>query len=768
MNANARRSTQACWIFLLVCSAVIVVYQVAPSDLWRAVIYLGIGLVSAVAIVVGVRVNRPPLRSAWYLMAVGVFLSSVGDSILIWISQVQDQDVFPSVADAFYLAAYPFLAAGLVQLLVARRPLNDLAGFIDSAIVTTGLMLVWVLLAGPSVASAHESWLAVVVAAAYPIADIVLLGILIGLITVPGTRKTSLALLVLALTLLIVADLGATELGLHNTAHTIFDALWLGAYALWGAAALHPTMRTLSERAIESRVALSDRLTVALAVATFVAFVGLTVKYLLGIPVDDWLIGVMALVLMGLAIARMKISLNQIAATNQILTKTQASLEYQATHDALTGLPNRAHAVQLIRAALSGAAVSDSRVALLFLDLDGFKRINDTLGHGAGDDVLRAVAGRLRDSVRADDISCRLGGDEFVVLLAPLTDESDAVAVATRLVPILSAPVTVADQQNVAVGVSIGVALSHDRDTTTDQLLNEADRALYRAKQSGRGRVSIYDAEMRQEFRVRTELEGDLARAIEADQLVLHYQPVVHLDSGAVQGFEALIRWRRDGMLLPPSAFVPIAEQSELVCDLGAWILRQATRQLARWNEHSAAPWLAVTVNVSGRHISSPRVLADVREAVAASGIDPTQLVLEITETTLIDASIAVKHLDELRHDGIGIALDDFGIGYSSIARLEDLPIDILKIDRRFLDTPRYSQGFLRVIVETGHALGLRLIAEGIEAEEHVSLLRSLGCESAQGYLLGRPMDPDAIAIAEQQSAPRLASVAVRHELPGR
>ncbi|MFH8248979.1 putative bifunctional diguanylate cyclase/phosphodiesterase [Microbacterium sp. B2969] len=768
MNAIAERSARMWWIFLSVCSAGIVVYQLMPSGVAGDLVYVGVGLASAVAIVAGVRLNRPSARSAWYLMAVGVFLSAVADGIFSWIVRVQGEDAFPTLADAFYLAAYPFFAAGLLLLIRARRPLKDLAGFLDSAILTAGLgLVVWVLLAAPTMENHHDSWLAAGVSTAYPVADIVLLGMLIGLITIPGSRSVSLILLVLAIVLLIVVDLAAALLDLLSAPSTSIDALWLASYALWGAAALHTSMRTLSEPAIQADVQFPGTRLAALAVATFVAPVMLILEHLLGLPIDGWPIGIATLVMFALLIARMKIAIDQIAAANRQRIEAQEALAYQAAHDALTDLPNRALAVELITAALSGVTGAADRVALLFLDLDGFKRVNDTLGHDAGDELLRVMAGRLRENVRAGDVACRLGGDEFVILLAPLTDEADAVAVANRLVPVLSAPVTVAGQHDVSVGASIGVAVSRGQGTSPDALLKEADSAVYGAKRSGRGRVKVFDAEMRRELHARTELERDLSRAIERNQLIVHYQPIVHLASGGVQGFEALVRWPRDGRLLPPSAFVPIAEESELVCDLDAWVLRQATRQLAHWNERSGSRWLSMAVNVSGRHIVRPRVVAEVREAVAAAGVDPAQLVLEITETALVDDSIAVKHLDELRHDGIAIGIDDFGTGYSSIARLEDLPIDILKIDRRFTHTTGSSPRLLRMIVETGHALGLRLIVEGVETEDQLALLRSIGCESAQGYLLGRPLDPDAIAAPQQRGAPRLVRAGMRQEFSG-
>jgi diguanylate cyclase (GGDEF)-like protein len=502
----------------------------------------------------------------------------------------------------------------------------------------------------------------------------------------------------------------------------------------------------------------------ALTAAILTAPAILIVQAIRGVPIDVWPLAVGAVVIALCVVGRMKVAIDQISTANRQRMEAQAALVYQAAHDPLTGLSNRAQALQLLTRALSRASRTDATIALLYLDLDEFKRINDTFGHNAGDDVLRAVAERLRETIRVGDVACRLGGDEFVILLQNLPDPVDALRLAERLVPIVSAPIVVTGPHTVTVGACVGVAFSGDSGIDDpDVLLQEADAALYQAKRSGRGRVEVFDADMRQDVLARAELERDLSEAIKENQLVLHYQPIVHLASGAVQGYEALVRWPRRGALMPPSDFVPLAEKSELICDLGAWALRQATQQLADWNMRTGNRRLMVSVNISGRHVSQPRILTDVRAPVLAAEIDPRQLVLEITETALTVDSRAAKHLAELREDGIAVSIDDFGTGYSSIARLEHLPIDILKIDKHFLDrSSRSSERLLRMIVDTGQALGLALIAEGVESEEQADLLMSIGCKSAQGYFLGRPLDPAAIGTPELGSAPRLGEVAAQ------
>jgi EAL domain-containing protein (putative c-di-GMP-specific phosphodiesterase class I) len=279
-------------------------------------------------------------------------------------------------------------------------------------------------------------------------------------------------------------------------------------------------------------------------------------------------------------------------------------------------------------------------------------------------------------------------------------------------------------------------------------LLYESDVAVYRAKSAGRNRIEVFDADLRQELGERTDLEAGLRTAIERDELVLHYQPIVSLRTGEVEGYEALVRWNRAGKgLLLPAEFIPEAEHSDLICELDSWVLRQATRQLATWNQLQGPSDLVMAVNVSGRHLARRRIIEDVTSALEAAGVQASQLALEITETALLDDPVALTNLADLRQLGVTISIDDFGTGYNSIARLENLPVDVVKIDGRYLD-PQVSSSdkLLRLIVQAAHAFGLPVVAEGVETGDQLTVLKSIDCESAQGYYLGRPADPRGLA----------------------
>jgi diguanylate cyclase (GGDEF)-like protein len=734
------------WRIFLLCSAVgIGVYQLTPVGIWRDAIYQLFGLSSAAAIVAGVRMHRPARRLPWYLMAAGQLLWSLADAVFSWDATIMGRDRFPSPADPFYLAGYPMVAAGLYLLIRGRRPRRDVAGFLDSAVLTVGLgLLSWVLLARPTIANYHESVAAAAVAAAYPVADILLFGLLIRLITTPGGRTASLRLLVVAMVLLIIVDTAASTLDLLTFDSTAaINFLWLASYAAWGAAALTPSMYALSEPTTSTDIRFSRKRLAALTLAVLVAPGTLVAQYLVGVPVDIWAVAIGSVAMFLLVVARMNLAITQIIAANGQRAQAQDALAHQAAHDALTGLPNRRQVVALIAGALSRAQRSGAVIGLLFIDLDGFKKVNDTLGHAAGDELLRIVGTRLQAAIRAGDVVARLGGDEFVVLLEPLDEQASAVHVADRVVAAISGPIILPDGREASVGASVGVAVSQDGANDPDVLLHEADVAVYRAKHYGRGRTEVFDASLRQDIRTRNELQTSLSAAMAGEELVLHYQPILHVPSGDLQGYEALVRWIRPGIgMVPPADFIPMAEQSDLICDLDAWVLRHAIQQLARWNEQTGTHDLVMAVNVSGRHIARPRIVADVRDALSGDGIDASQLVLEITETALIDDPVALTNLAELRRIGVGIAIDDFGTGYSSIARLEDLPVDIIKIDRRFLDhTTKFADKLLKLIVQTAHALDLAAIAEGVENEQQLKLLASINCESAQGYYLGRPLD---------------------------
>lgn len=751
-SAESATRYRRSWLYFLILGAVgTLLCQVTPAGIAQDVGYVAIGIAGVAAIMVGLRLHRPVRRSPWYFMAGGQLLWVTADAVNSWQVDIVHSDLFPGPADALYLAAYPVLAVGLVLLIRGRRPRRDIAGLLDSALLTAafGLMF-WILLTDPTIAASEQSIAAAAVSIAYPAADILLLGVLIRLITTPGERIPSLRLLLTAVALLITADTTAAALGLLTWAGSgSVNFLWLMSYLVWGSAALHPSMRSLSEPTATVDDAFTGKRLAVLSLAILVAPGTLIVELVTGSALDAWPIAVGSAAMSLIVVGRMRVAIHDITKANRDRQRVQGELAHQAAHDSLTGLPNRSEALMLISGALNRAQRSGGIVGLLFLDLDGFKTINDTLGHAAGDQVLRTVARRLEVGVRGGDVAARLGGDEFVVLLEPLDQMASAVEVAERLVAAVAAPIALSDNRQVAVGASIGVALSQDGITDPDHLLHEADVAVYQAKTAGRGRTEVYDGALRDELTRRAELEAGIATAISSDELGLYYQPIVDLTSGAVTGYEALVHWARPGVgLVSATEFIPVAERSDLICELDSWVLTTATRQLAEWNRVSGATDLTIAVNISGRHIARTRIRTDVTAALEASGIHPRQLVLEITDTAVIDDPVALVNLQDMLDLGVATCLDA-GTGYNFIGRLDSMPVKIMKIDKRFLDrTTPSADKLLRLLIQSAHAFNLPVVAEGVEDRAQLDVLRLLGCEFAQGYLLGRPVEPASVAIA--------------------
>ncbi|MGY1845257.1 putative bifunctional diguanylate cyclase/phosphodiesterase [Modestobacter sp. SYSU DS0875] len=438
-------------------------------------------------------------------------------------------------------------------------------------------------------------------------------------------------------------------------------------------------------------------------------------------------------------------SVRQIVSSVRQREELQSALAHRAAHDPLTELPNRAQAMQLTESALFRARRTGAMTGLLFVDLDGFKAVNDTHGHACGDEVLRTVAGRLEAAVRSGDVVCRLGGDEFVVLVEPVETERDLLELAERLIAVVSQPIAT-DGHQVRVGASIGVAVSRDATTDADVLFAEADAATYRAKRHGRGRAEVFDETLRAQLAERAELEAAVASGLAAGEMLLHYQPVVDAGTGQLTGFEALVRWDRPGVgMVSPDEFIPTAEGSRLICDLDRWVLHEATRQLAEWRRSvpvpAGHPEPTVAVNISGRHLADRQVVTDVADALAASGLPARLLVLEVTETVLVDDPVAIEHLVALREMGAAIAIDDFGTGYTSIGQLRHMPVDTLKIDRSFVASTDPGSGELvALMIRAAHTFGLSVVAEGVEESGQLDRLRAEGCDHAQGFLLHRPL----------------------------
>jgi diguanylate cyclase (GGDEF)-like protein len=415
---------------------------------------------------------------------------------------------------------------------------------------------------------------------------------------------------------------------------------------------------------------------------------------------------------------------------------------HEALHDSLTGLPNRALFVDRLRHSVARAARAGTPLAVLFCDLDGFKTVNDSLGHRTGDRLLVSVAERLADCLRPADTIARLGGDEFAVLLDELREPGDAARAAQRLLDSLKPPFELRERE-FFTSVSIGIAAGTGEAET---LLRDADLAMYRAKSRGKGHYAIFEPGMHTAIVERLDLEVDLKGAIERDELMLAYQPIFSLGTGAVAGVEALVRWQHPtrGVVLPEH-FVPLAEESGVIRELGRWVLRTACHQGALWRaRYPGHPGLQIGVNVSGAQLRDPGLVEEVAEALAAAQLDASGLTLEITETALMESfETAVELLDALKELGVDLAIDDFGIGYSSLRYLRRLPLDNLKIEKSFIDgigRPDDEPALLRAIVDLAEIFGLKVIAEGIERPEQRALLLQLGCDLGQGHLLSEPL----------------------------
>jgi len=424
----------------------------------------------------------------------------------------------------------------------------------------------------------------------------------------------------------------------------------------------------------------------------------------------------------------------------------EARLQHIAFHDSLTGLPNRARFHEHLAQAIEGVKRDpERRFAVMFLDFDRFKLINDSMGHSAGDAFLIQVARRIRDHVRPGDVVARLGGDEFAVLCTDLEREAHAVTLAERLQLVLSEPMQIAGTE-IATSASIGITFSTIGYSLPEEVLRDADIAMYRAKSAGKARHALFDASLHQQVTDRVRLEGDLRRAIENGQLTVAYQPLFHLATGRLSGFEALARWQHpvQGMI-SPAVFIPIAEESALIGPLTDFVLDSACRQLKLWQARGDAfADLTMQVNVSGNDIAHSGFAQRVTRAIVAARLNPSHLTLELTENVLMDrVDGALATLARLRELGVGLSIDDFGTGYSSLSYLSSLPIDSLKIDASFvrgMRTGSKEAEVVRAIVTLGASLGKSVIAEGIETESQFAQLRGMGCEAGQGFHLSRPL----------------------------
>jgi diguanylate cyclase (GGDEF)-like protein/PAS domain S-box-containing protein len=898
-TTDTRFSRHAWWLYLALMAAIAVLYLAGPLD--RGPVFNGIGFSGVIAIVIGVRTHKPAARLAWYLIAAGQAFFVAGDVLSYNYSAFFGGTLpFPSIADAVYLAGvYPCTVAGLLLLIRRRNPGRDLASLTDAMIVTIGLALLsWVFLISPY---AHDAALHLgtrLVSMAYPLGDILLLGVAVRMAVGGGRRDPAYYMMISAISAVLVTDSIYGWIQLHGsyTPGDPLDGGWILYYVLFGAAALHPSMKTLSNAAAKTVKVTRVRI-IGISVAALIAPVVEILKTSTRGASDAIVIGGATIVIFGLVVVRMigLVRAEQTAAMrerdlresvlrtasevrlgamvqhssdvilllssdtaveyaspsvrrvlgydaaefigrrfvdavpeeNQALVEsalgglahtsappepfelrfrhgdgrllhtecrftdllTQAAvggivvnlrditerkqldeqLTYQAFHDPVTGLANRALFQDRVAHALSVRGDFNRCLAVLFLDLDDFKTINDTFGHDAGDGVLRTISTRLRSALREGDTAARLGGDEFAVLLEDVPNEAGVSEIVADLLELISAPLCL-DAQEASVECSIGIAVVHPtRDsgasTTVDDLLRNADVAMYQAKTAGGNAYCHFSPEMQEAVVEHLALRADLKAAIAADELTLAYQPIFDLEVDGIAGYEALLRWEHPVRgSVSPATFIPVAEHSGLIVPLGRWVLERACADAVRFQKDDPyTRHCVLSVNISAQQLARAELVDEVRNALGSSGLDPHRLMLEITESLLIsDVQLAIERLSALRELGVQIAIDDFGTGYSSLSYILQLPIDVLKIDKRFIDSVDSDDKESRLtatIIGLARTLDLRCIAEGIERPSQHERLKELDCDYAQGFLLARPMSSHALQELLTASTPALAAL---------
>ena len=432
--------------------------------------------------------------------------------------------------------------------------------------------------------------------------------------------------------------------------------------------------------------------------------------------------------------------------TDDELTRREDELSFLATHDPLTGLPNRTLILDRVEQMLARSIRSQTSVAALFIDLDNFKDVNDTLGHGVGDELLQAVTARLSGVIREADALGRLGGDEFVVISEQLSLAAAPELIAERLLEALEHPFKLGPKAKTRLTVTASIGIASGNGITAEELLRDADIAMYRAKWDGKNRYVVFESAMQDSIQQRMEMEMDLRDALRKDQFTLVYQPTFDLHSMRPTGVEALLRWEHPHRgLVGPDAFIPLLEETGMIAEVGRWVLMQACAQCVRWRE--SGHQIGVAVNVSARQLDTDQLIGDVQDALSDSGLEPAALTIEITETTLMrNVQETARRLAQVKTLGVRIAIDDFGTGYSSLAHLQRFPVDALKIDRSFVAGLEHSQEgetLLHTLVALGKALSIETFAEGIEQHQELLLLREEKCDSGQGFLFARPLDVD-------------------------
>jgi diguanylate cyclase len=762
-SAPSRFSLHSWWIYIAAMAVLTGGYAFGqlsgPAWLKSGLVFNLIGGATIAALIVGGRRNSGRSSLPWYLFAVGQGLFVTSDVLSSNYERLFGHAMtFPSIADPFHLAFYPFLVAGMLLLVHERNERRDRDGLIDALIVTVALAtLLWVYLIAPYADSQSESLLRSLTSIAYPAMDILVLGVVARVAAGSHRREPAFVLLLAGTVVLLLADAfhGLRLLDGGYDTGGILDTGWAIYYTLLGTSALHPSMRLLSEPGPEPDGRLTRARLALLTCASFTAPLLIFVRVAVSDHVDIYVLVGASAVMFALVLLRMagivrrneELAVQMVALTEETVSKAfLAELEHQAFHDTLTGLPNRA----LFRNRVEHALVSQRRdhlpVAVLFLDVDDFKNVNDSLGHAAGDEVLQELGRRLEDCMRPVDTAARLGGDEFAILIHDAESELQSVEIAHRVMDRLEGPIAL-PSRDVTLATSIGIAFSDQNMISSrdaEELLRNADAAMYMAKENGKGHYQIFQPEMHTKALARLELKTDLQRALDCGEFTLRYQPIMDLTRGDMAGMEALVRWEHPtrGTVLPLE-FVSLLEDTGLIVPVGRHVLREACAWAAHMQrECPREPPLSMAVNVSAHQLQRPEFIEEVRSALRETEIVPSSLTLELTESVMMqDMELSLMRLNGLRALGVKLAIDDFGTGYSSLNYIRQFPVDILKIDRSFLSDPNPETAELTAaIVALARIFKLKAVAEGIENPSQLELLRDMNCDFGQGFHFAKPL----------------------------
>ncbi len=743
------------------CAVLVAVMLIAPTSATLPVDDIAevvAPVLGAAACVVAGRRHRGRTSVGWYLVGASALTWGSGQAAWSWLELVAHQDnPFPSLADVGYIGSVPLLFAGLFTMPVwPSGTVAKLRAITDGLIIAGGLLLIsWYTILSAIVASPADTALGQGLSLAYPVSDVIVVTALAIMWSRASTHSRGPILLIIAgLGSIAVADSTFAYLqaqALFGSGNVV-DIGWVAGYLMVGLAALFSLTRPMGTR----RGTVPRWRTVVLPYVPLPVAIGFAIQERITNGYISAFTLSMALALFVLVLLRQGLSVRENIMLLRRLATNEHELHHRAEHDPLTNLSNRGSFIRSVDEHLANLT-PDRLCAVMFVDLDDFKHINDSMGHAMGDQAIVAVGQRLKSCMRDHDLVARLGGDEFAVFLTSLNNVGQMVTIAERLIETLNEPFQSSDMRASVCG-TIGVAIAEPGDDA-GELLRRADIAMYAAKARGKGLFGIFEPSMHVAMYAPLERRADLERAVAEQEFILYFQPVVDVSTRTMVGVEALMRWEHPRLgLLGPVEFINDLEKAELMVKVGAWVLEEACRQTMRLRAGSRED-LSVSVNVSSSQMLDSGFVAVVADKLAATGLPPSALVIELTESGSIGESEVVGlRLRQLRAMGVRVAIDDFGSGYSSFTYLRRLRVDILKIDKTFVDgllAGGPGAALVEGMIGLGNSLGLQTVGEGVEEEEQHAALVRLGCTLAQGYLHARPMPMDQVMLLHGAGASR-------------